>query len=73
MHHIGRERRVVGERKARRVIDIWGARDKTLPDKLWLLKYMRETRVLCSCWMCGHIREREGPTIQERRAVGVDG
>jgi len=25
--------------------------------------------VMCSCWMCGHARERDGMTVQERRAA----
>ena len=30
------------------------------------------TPKLCSCWMCGHRRRHEGPTIQERRAFQPD-
>ena len=28
---------------------------------------LRKTRKPCSCWMCGHRRRYEGPTIQELR------
>lgn len=26
----------------------------------------------CSCWMCGHARRHNGPTIQERRHFQID-
>lgn len=28
--------------------------------------------VPCSCPMCGHVREMEGPTVQELRAANVE-
>jgi hypothetical protein len=30
---------------------------------------LRKTRKLCSCWMCGHRRRYEGPTMNERRQI----
>jgi hypothetical protein len=71
MHYRGRERRRVGYRKAEKVWNIFNTRFPSLPlGRDWLLRAVC-TRVPCSCSMCGHKREWDGPSIQERRNMGT--
>lgn len=37
-------------------------------DEDFILSRYEKTRKPCSCWACGHYREHNGPTMQERRA-----
>lgn len=40
--------------------------DSGEPDQRWVSLHTRTPKP-CSCWMCGHVRRLEGPTIAERR------
>lgn len=71
-----------GKKKAKRRIRFWTFYDPTGEHKdeedKWRrdsLVRLRNTTKLCSaaCHGCGHLRDLDGPTIQERRALQDDG
>jgi len=65
------QRFLEGDKKAKKVIKVYRAlgwaKDEEVYDE-WL-KYLRNTRVPCSCMMCGSVRKHFGQvTLQEIKA-----
>ena len=63
-------------RAARRYKPYWnGVHDDDLQSLAWRQKWIYQfatDRKPCSCWMCGHVRDREGMTIQEHRIAASE-
>ncbi len=59
-------------RHAQHVARTFGIREVDL--SVWARKNANNLKV-CSCWMCGHVREHQGPKFSEIRQLqrGFDG
>lgn len=52
--------------RAQRVAQLFGI--KGADCWLWSKKNADNLK-MCSCWMCGHVRRSEGPSVSERRQM----